>query len=78
MNAIAFDCRESSPNGEPEGLAVLGHAQFAMLDLGQQRNVTRQDADFTFNRRDHDRVDRVGVNPRFRSDDFEGERHGLK
>ena len=40
VNAIAFDCRESSTNGEPEGLAVLGHAQFAMLDLGQQRNVT--------------------------------------
>ena len=46
-----------------------------MLDLGEQRNVARKDADLALNRGNHDTINRVRVDLGFGSNDFESERH---
>ena len=62
--------------GRPE-LAAREDAEFAVLDLGEQRDVAGENTDLALNRRDDDGVDGVGIHLGFRGDDFEGERHGM-
>ncbi len=75
VNPIAFHLRETATDGEQERLSSLGDAKFAMLNLGQQRNVSRQNPDFTFDRGDNHGVDGVSIDACVGSDDFEGEWH---
>ena len=56
-------------------VGALRHAQFAVLDLGEQRDVAGENADLALDRRDDDGVDRVGIDLGLGRDDFERERH---
>ena len=75
-DVVAIDLDESTADGEEVGLTALRHPQFAVRDLGEQRNVAGQNADFALGRWEDDGVDRVGKNPGLGRDDFERERHG--
>jgi hypothetical protein len=75
---VTFDLRETASHRQPLSLPVLRHTQLAMFDLCEQRNVSGKNPDLAFNRGDDDRIDRVGIHPRFRSDDFKSQWHGGK
>ena len=74
MNTVAFDFNESTTHGEKLGDVALGHAQFPVLDLREERNVARHNANLTLYRRDDDGVDRVGIDAGVGRDDFENKR----
>jgi len=62
-NLVAGNLGEAATDREERDGSALGHAEFAVLDLREQRDVTGQNADLTVHRRDHDGVDGVGINP---------------
>jgi hypothetical protein len=73
------DSTSANPSADGQELShptLFRDAEFAILDLGQQRDVSREDAHFALDRRDDDGVDGIGVDFGLRRDDFEGERHG--
>ena len=71
MRSHAFHFGKTAAYGEQLRHAALGNPKFAVFNLCEQRNMSRQDADFTPYGRDDDGIDRVGKDPCFRGDDFE-------
>jgi len=78
MDTITLHLGKAAADCQVKCLVPLRDPEFTVLHLREERDMAGQDTNFTFGRRNHDRVDRVGVDASLRGDDFKGKRHGKK
>jgi hypothetical protein len=78
VHAILRDFDKPFADREVGSLASLMYDQLARMDLCHQRDVHREDAHLTLDRRDDDHIDFVAKSARVGGDDFKAKSgHGL-